>query len=473
MTFYGGVRNMKSFRLFVCFLIIFSSSGFIHARDLVFNIAGIPESGKASPSLKGNYDALSVNPAGLAYNENTITKATLSLYFLPLSADPQFFIEVYTEDEIDPKYKLLSEKLMEADFNINEMQYDSHTGLMYTDANSNGKYDPEEAIDFTEFGLTDSQSAFLLSDELSLDLQRMAENLERDALGYINVLPEITFLWKNFSVGLFSGVDFSTISGLLDDQLLYGIITHSRGLSAGMGFREGQSALGFTLNLYEEIVSPFMIDTFQIHNDNTPELLYQVLFEDLLSYQGLSSRKIELGVGGLVTAGSVTIGVHAEKLAGLSFGMGWDIQKTPWNYVKDSLQYLDLGLAIGSINHPDAGERACVSALHIDFFDIGNVAERSMSLGGTLELNVFRNLHFELMAGYTVQIPGTLTGIIGKLADDQPAGESLVRFKFRLWFLTFEAAVFGFEHLFLFDDEYYYEGMRGPSITISGGYEFT
>jgi hypothetical protein len=178
-------------------------------------------------------------------------------------------------------------------------------------------------------------------------------------------------------------------------------------------------------------------------------------------------------VGGLVTAGSVTIGVHAEKLAGLSFGMGWDIQKTPWNYVKDSLQYLDLGLAIGSINHPDAGERACVSALHIDFFDIGNVAERSMSLGGTLELNVFRNLHFELMAGYTVQIPGTLTGIIGKLADDQPAGESLVRFKFRLWFLTFEAAVFGFEHLFLFDDEYYYEGMRGPSITISGGYEFT
>lgn len=461
-------RKMKNIRLHVFILVFISLSGLIHARDLNNHIAGIPEVGKASPALKGNYDALFANPAGLAYSDDTITKATLSLYLLPMSGDPM----LYLEDGSDPKYELLSDKLMDAEFNISDMQYDPYTGFMYTDENSNGKYDPEETIDFTEYGLTESQSAFLHRDKSALDLRSLAENLNQKTCNYLNVLPEITFLWENFSFGLFSGVDFSTAVGLLDDQLLYGIITQSRGLSAGMGFREEQSALGFTLNIYEEIVSPFMIDTFLVHKDNTPELLYQVLVEDMLSYQSLSSRKIELDVGVLVTAGNVTLGVHAEKLAGTSFGMGWDIQKTPWNYVQDAIQYLDLGLAIGSINHPDAGERASVSALHLDFFDIGNAAERSVSLGGILKSNISRNLHIELMAGYSLQIPGTLSDIVSNLTDDQPVGESIARFKLRLWFLTFEAALFGFEHLFLFEEEYY-ERMRAPSITISGGYEFT
>lgn len=89
-----------------------------------------------------------------------------------------------------------------------------------------------------------------------------------------------------------------------------------------------------------------------------------------------------------------------------------------------------------------------------------------------MKLGISRTLHIELMAGYAMHIPDTLTGIIGKFADDQPAGESLVRGKFRLWFLTLEASAFGFEHFFLMEEDIH-EGMRAPFLTISGGYEFT
>ncbi|MCF7945137.1 MAG: hypothetical protein K9L75_06360 [Spirochaetia bacterium] len=404
--------------------------------------------GGAFTAVSDDVNALFYNPAGLAYLNNGDLRIGGSAFF-------DFNSELAMNEDV------LAKDIFTAIGNSDAYEYNSDDEIEYVGGGS----------------LTEEDEDILV--EQVIPMMVLHKVMDR-----MQLIPNVSYAGKNWGVGSSASMTVEPLRKENEDDEMHNIfqITQETGIIGGMGFDLGPAAVGVNARYFKEISTPFTFDYDPFSDlEGVDEDIMDALADD-----GQEEYTLEMGVGGMVTLGSLTLGTYVDNFLNIVVDESGELAED--NVLDKAWETANVGIAFEPSNRKGSQRRGLINFLAAaDLNNIGDDENRVLSLGSEMGLHLGEVITMDGRVGYKQHLPGELDEIEEIININQ--GEITMGMGFKALFFKFDAGV-SFpavmvkhamefsenetgpetdEDLFDYFSEY---GEHFPKFMISGGLSF-
>ncbi|GEM_PF-6234647 len=241
-------------------------------------------------------------------------------------------------------------------------------------------------------------------------------------LRFTSLTSRAAFAERNWGVAAVSEMGVQPIEVLLDEEeeqldIIY-VPTHNLGLVGGVGFSSGPIAVGGNIRLYralpkfdDKTVSLGFDEDGEIKEDDLDKAMEDIR-ETFFAFE--DDVNMEVGVGAMVTLGSLSAGAYIESLM--------DVLEYEDHIFERAWKSMSIGAAFTPFEnrlYPSARMQLINLVIAGDFTYIGDDELRSMGIGTEVGLRLGRAVTFDLRGGYRQPMPGDF----GDMEIDTSKGE--------------------------------------------------
>lgn len=439
-------------KIFVIITVLLLVGGIVLAADVLPSIraqnARVMAMGEAFTAVADDGDALFYNPAGLAFQEGSSFVLGGSMLF-----DTNSNMATLMPDDLDSALPISYDELF-------DLRPDTENeNQVIVDANGNGVFDSGDTVyDLTDYGFKNTLNGiYSIRDWYNgVVLPVFVANSIFDEL---RVLPNLSYTSGSFGIGLLGGVGIKPDNTITlpdsTDTYDYGFrIFKKQGLIAGKGFRIGQSiGLGVNVKYFNETYTEFGLPntSFLDFETNTQaltgvedlqEALNLIFFEDVLAEPTSEENSLKVGLGGMATFGTITIGAYVDSILELVLDSKGEITNDFKSLVEGAADTANIGISydpsMRKIFHREPFLNLILSA---DLKNIGDEANRFLNLGGELGIHVGPVVQADVRAGYKQYLLGPLDSLLTGDIIDANNGELTLGLGAQVFFCGVDFAV--------------------------------
>lgn len=356
--------------------------------------------GDAFTAVADDVNALFYNPAGLAYLNNGDLRIGGSAFF-----DFNSELAVNESDLADDIYAAIG--------NSDTYDYNSDDEIVY-----------------------DGGGSLSEEDEDILAEQVIPMMLLHKVVDRMQLLPNVSYAGKNWGVGSSASMTVEPIETEENEMYNEFQITQEMGIIGGMGFDLGPAAVGVNARYFKEISTPFTFDYDPFSNlEGIDEDIM-----DALSDNGQEEYTLEMGVGGMVTLGSLSLGTYVDNFLNIVVDDSGELAED--NVLDKAWETANVGIAFEPSNRKGSQRRSLINFLAAaDLNNIGDNENRVLSLGSEMGLHLGEGevITMDGRVGYKQYLPGELDEIEEIININQ--GEITMGMGFKALFFKFDAGV--------------------------------
>lgn len=375
------------------------------------NDARIAALGGAFTALADDANALYYNPAGLAFLRGG-----------DLVVGGSFLLDLNSSIIYPPAFDFQEE----FGFNPWNLKYDWEEDLVYVDAHSgygygDWEYDPEvdDEFDLTVWGFSNDRDGieeFLAwYDGVIPMVQVIAQGMDS-----LTLLPNIAYATENWGVGTIAEMK---IAPAFDAVLDYSFdITKKSGVIGAIGANLGPFAIGVNAKYYTQTLTHFGLPStsfteFEAYVDSLmPDMVLEQAVLEILTNDAIAeevmTNHFEVGVGGMYTIGSLTVGAYVDSILGFILDENGELSNDYESMLSEAFRTANVGVAFDPGQKKRYGREPFLNLLLMgDLKNIGDDEQRHLNVGAEVGIHLGSLIQGDIRAGYKQYLRGPLEDI--------------------------------------------------------------
>ena len=402
-------------RLMLMLVVLMAATGFLGAYEYNVELpsvnatdARIAALGGAFTALADDANALYYNPAGLSFLKGS-----------DLVVGGSFLLDLNSDIIYPPAFDFQEE----FGFNPWNLKYDWTNDLVYVDAHAgygygDWSYDPEEdtPYDLTAYGFANDEDGIeeFLSwyDGVIPMVQAISQGMDS-----LTLLPNIAYATENWGIGTIAEME---IAPSVDAELDYSFdITKKSGVIGAIGMNLGPVSLGVNAKYYPQTLTHFglpstSLTAFEPYVDSLmPDMvLEQAVLEILLNdaiAEEVMTNHFEVGVGGMYTIGSLTVGAYVDSILGFILDESGELSDDYESMLAEAFRTANIGIAFDPSQKKRYGREPFLHLLVMgDLKNIGDDDNRHLNIGAEFGIHLGSLIQGDIRAGYKQYLRGPL-----------------------------------------------------------------